>query len=320
MSKKIILFSGDPNSINSEIIYKSWKLLNNSLKKRIYILSNYALLKDQFKKLNYKVKIIKVKNIDEKSNNNDMKIINIDINFKNSFKIDKKNNSIFLNKDLNFFYNLSMSKNVAGRINCPINKNLLKKSNMGLTEFFASKCKVKKDTEVMLIRNNQISISPITTHIDLRNVAKKITKELIIKKIKTINFWFKKYQRKKPRICILGLNPHNAEFKKTSEEVRIITPAIKKLKKNGIRIDGPFAADTIFLNKYKDFDVIIGMFHDQIISPFKTLFKFDAINITLGLKYLRVSPDHGIASDIILKNKANPKSLIECIKFIKKFI
>ena len=159
----------------------------------------------------------------------------------------------------------------------------------------------------MLIRNNQISISPITTHIDLRNVAKKITKELIIKKIKTINFWFKKYQRKKPRICILGLNPHNAEFKKTSEEVRIITPAIKKLKKNGIRIDGPFAADTIFLNKYKDFDVIIGMFHDQIISPFKTLFKFDAINITLGLKYLRVSPDHGIASDIILKNKANPK-------------
>ena len=191
---------------------------------------------------------------------------------------------------------------------------------MGLTEFFASKCKVKKDTEVMLIRNNQISISPITTHIDLRNVAKKITKELIIKKIKTINFWFKKYQRKKPRICILGLNPHNAEFKKTSEEVRIITPAIKKLKKNGIRIDGPFAADTIFLNKYKDFDVIIGMFHDQIISPFKTLFKFDAINITLGLKYLRVSPDHGIASDIILKNKANPKSLIECIKFIKKFI
>ena len=118
----------------------------------------------------------------------------------------------------------------------------------------------------------------------------------------------------------MGLNPHNAEFKKTSEEVRIITPAIKKLKKNGIRIDGPFAADTIFLNKYKDFDVIIGMFHDQIISPFKTLFKFDAINITLGLKYLRVSPDHGIASDIILKNKANPKSLIECIKFIKKFI
>ena len=90
MSKKIILFSGDPNSINSEIIYKSWKLLNNSLKKRIYILSNYALLKDQFKKLNYKVKIIKVKNIDEKSNNNDMKIINIDINFKTLLKLIKK--------------------------------------------------------------------------------------------------------------------------------------------------------------------------------------------------------------------------------------
>ena len=69
----------------------------------------------------------------------------------------------------------------------------------------------------------------------------------------------------------------------------------------------------------KNFDVIIGMFHDQVLAPFKAIFKFDAINLTLGLKYLRVSPDHGIGSDLILKKKANPNSLIKCIKFINKY-
>ena len=78
-------------------------------------------------------------------------------------------------------------------------------------------------------------------------------------------------------------------------------------------------ADTVFIEKYKKYDVIVGMFHDQVLTPFKTLFKFDAINITLGLKYLRVSPDHGVALDLICKNKANPFSLINCIKFINKF-
>ena len=140
-----------------------------------------------------------------------------------------------------------------------------------------------------------------------------------MKKIKTLDTWFKKYERKKPMICLLGLNPHNAEFAKNSEETKIIIPVIKLLRKKGIKIEGPVSGDTVFINKYKRYDVIVGMFHDQVLIPFKTLFKFDAINITLGLKYLRVSPDHGVASDIICKNKANPFSLINCIKFVNKF-
>ena len=77
-------------------------------------------------------------------------------------------------------------------------------------------------------------------------------------------------------------------------------------------------SDTIFMQEYKNYDVIVGMFHDQVLTPFKALFKFDAINITLGLKYLRASPDHGIAVNLIGKNKANPKSLIKCIEFMNK--
>ena len=124
--------------------------------------------------------------------------------------------------------------------------------------------------------------------------------------------------KKKPNLAILGLNPHNGEMKKNSEEKKIILPAITKFKKKGIKINGPFVADTLFINDYKNYDIIIGMFHDQVLAPFKTLFKFDAINITLGLKYLRASPDHGTAINLIGKNKANPLSLINCINFVNK--
>ena len=103
-------------------------------------------------------------------------------------------------------------------------------------------------------------------------------------------------------MAVLGLNPHNAEYSRKSEEKLNIIPAIKLLRKQGIKIQGPLVADTVFIENYKKFNVIIGMYHDQVITPFKTLFKFDAVNITLGLKYFRISPDHGPAKDLI-KNK-----------------
>ena len=94
-------------------------------------------------------------------------------------------------------------------------------------------------------------------------------KNLIVKKLKKINSWFKEKLKKKPKIAILGLNPHNAELRKDSEEVKIILPAIKKLKKNGLNVKGPYVADTIFINEYKKFDVIVGMYHDQVLAPLK---------------------------------------------------
>ena len=112
------------------------------------------------------------------------------------------------------------------------------------------------------------------------------------------------------------MNPHNAELRNSSEEKKIIIPAIFKLKKMGVKIKGPIVADTIFINEYKKFDVIVGMYHDQVITPFKTLYKFNAVNITLGLNYLRISPDHGTAKDIICKKKANPLSLLKCINTV----
>ncbi len=317
--KKIILISGDPNSINTEILFKSWKKMSKSLKKRIYLISNYNLILDQSKKLNFSLNISKVKSINDEKNKFFLKILDVNLNYKNPFNVTFKESSKFVNKSLDLAHKLSLDKSVLGMINCPIDKKLLLKKNIGVTEFLSKKCNIKNNSEVMLIRNKRFAVSPVTTHINIKNVSKNLKSQIIINKILTIHKFYRKFFKKIPKIGILGLNPHNAEMQINSEEKKIIIPSIKILKKRGINLIGPLVSDTLFIEDFKKFDVIVGMYHDQVLTPFKTIFKFDAINITLGLKYLRVSPDHGVAKKLIFKNKANPKSLIECINFINKF-
>ena len=317
MKKKILIIGSDPNSINSEIIYKSWKSLKLKEKNQIYLISNYKLLLKQFEILKYPIKLIKVKDIDDEIETNRLKVINIDIKFKDPFNVSMNESSIFIKKSFDKAHKIALSGKVVGIINCPLNKKLLKK-NQGVTEYLAFKCEIRDNSEVMLIKNKNFAVSPITTHINIKNVVKKINKNLIIKKINTINNWYKKYLKIKPKIGVLGINPHNGEMRKNSEEIRIILPAIKKLKKNGLKVFGPLVADTVFINDYINYDVIVGMYHDQVLTPFKTIYKFDAINLTLGLKYLRLSPDHGVASNIIKKEMADKTSLLKCVEFLKK--
>ena len=321
MKNKIILICGDPNSINSEIIFKAWKKLDSKLRKSIYLIGNFSLLKEQFKKLKIKTKILKVKNIEEYESFECLKILEVKLKFKNPFKISYLNASNYIIKSLNLGHKLaSNKKNVKGLINCAIDKKLLKNSKKrGVTELLAAKNDIKDNSEVMMIHNRNLSVVPLTTHIKIKNISKNLSSKLIIKKIYTLNKNFKKIFNKKPKIGVLGLNPHNSELSSQSEEKLIIIPALSKLKNKGINIYGPLVSDTIFINNYRDFDVIVGMYHDQVLIPFKTLFHFNAINITLGLNYIRVSPDHGTAVDLIGKKKANPTSLLDCLKFINKF-
>ena len=171
---------------------------------------------------------------------------------------------------------------------------------------------------VMLIYNNKLSVSPLTTHIPLSKVSQKINKKLIISKIKRINYFYKNVIKKKPVFAITGLNPHCESFGIENKEKKEIIPAIRYLKKNKINIKGPYASDTIFLKEnIRKFDVIFGMYHDQVLAPMKTLYGFNAINITLGLPFLRISPDHGPNIQMLGKNKSDPSSLIESIRFLK---
>ena len=170
----------------------------------------------------------------------------------------------------------------------------------------------------MLIYNKKVSVSPLTTHIPLKNVHKNISKIKIIKHVKLLNTFYKSKLKSKPKIAITGLNPHCESNFFSSEEDRIIKPAIKYLKNKKFNVSGPFPADTIFLKKnIKNFDVIVGMYHDQVLTPIKSIFGFDAINITIGLPFIRISPDHGPNVNMFGKNSSDPKSIIEAIKFLE---
>jgi 4-hydroxythreonine-4-phosphate dehydrogenase len=171
----------------------------------------------------------------------------------------------------------------------------------------------------MLIYNKKLSVCPITTHIPIKMVSKMITKKKIFEKITLIDFFYKNHKKIKPKIAILGLNPHCESKDVFNEDQKIIKPAIKHLSKLGYEVSGPYPSDTIFLkNNRKQFNVIVGMYHDQVLAPLKTLYEYDAINITLGLPFIRISPDHGPNSKMIGKNISNPTSLINAITFLDK--
>ena len=318
MNKSIAIIAGEPNSISSEIIFKSWKLKNYFIHKPLFVIGSIKLLNFQKKKLKYKIKIKKINN---EFKINDLKgkelpVYDIKYNQKKSFEIISNKSNKYILKCFDVAIKLVKDKKILGFINCPVSKeHLFKNKYQGITEFLSKKTS-KIGKEVMLIYNNELSVSPVTTHIPLSQVSKKINQHKIVKKVKIINNFYKKIFNKKPNFAILGLNPHNYSSSKKSEEKEIINKAIKTLIKLKIKVKGPIPSDSSFMifKKYK-FDVIIGMYHDQVLTPFKALYNFKAINITLGLPYIRISPDHGVAENITGKGIANPRSLIESIKF-----
>ncbi len=313
---KFGIILGEPNSINSEILAKSIAFKKNTL-----VIGSYDLFKSQLKFLKIKRKIKKIENFEEfKNSKMTLNIFDVPVRYKNPFSINPADSSIYVKKCLITGHRLCVEKKINGIINCSINKkNLFKNRNLGVTEFLAKKNKIFS-SEVMLIYNKKLSVTPLTTHIKVKNISKLLKKKLIIKKIKTLNKYYFKYFNKKPRIAVLGLNPHNYELKKDSEEFKIIKPAIESLKKK-FKISGPYPADTIFFkDNLKKYDVIVGMYHDQVLAPFKALFGFDAVNLTMGLPYIRMSPDHGVAEDKKKLNISNPQSLNKCIELISKLI
>ena len=316
--KPIIIVPGEPNSIFFEIYFKSIK--KNKFRSPIILICSRDLLYLQMKKLkfNYEINLIDENKIEYKLKKNKINLINVNYNTKKAFeKISSKSN-IYIKNCFKLALKL-LNKGVTKKfINGPISKKyFLKKKYLGITEYLAKKTNSKKFT--MLIYNKNLSVSPITTHLPIKLVSKKIKKKEIIEKIILINNFYKKTLNLAPKIAVTGLNPHCESIHYHNEDLKIIKPSIDFLKKTGIKINGPFSADTIFLHSNrKNFNVIIGMYHDQVLTPIKTLYEYDAINITLGLPFIRITPDHGPNEKMMGKNLSNPLSLIKAIKFLDK--
>ena len=137
----------------------------------------------------------------------------------------------------------------------------------------------------MLIYNKNLAVNPLTTHIPVKYVSKLVKKQKIINNIIKIDNFYNLKLKKKSEIAVLGLNPH-CESNDLLVRKKEIIPAIKYLLKKKINVSGPYAADTFLEKNINKFDVVIGMYHDQVLTPVKTLFKFNAINITLGLPFI----------------------------------
>lgn len=201
-------------------------------------------------------------------------------------------------------------------VTAPINKEEMMKNGFahaGHTGYLEEKFGKKG---LMFLVTDDLKVAVSTHHIPIVQVAENISKEKIKKQIKILNqCLIEDFQIERPKVAVLGLNPHAGDGGAIgNEEIEIIEPAIRELFENGILAFGPFPADSFFQpNKYKNYDAVLAMYHDQGLAPFKTLAYEEGVNFTAGLPFIRTSPDHGVAYDIAGKNIADEQSFSEAI-------
>tara|TARA_B100000768_G_scaffold31487_1_gene29962 strand:- start:134 stop:1165 length:1032 start_codon:yes stop_codon:yes gene_type:complete len=320
--KKIVLISaGDPSSIASELTIKalqSGKIINDILP---IIVTDSSLIENHKNiiKDNWKINEIKDENnfLDYKKKS--FNIIPMKIGNKVKLGSPSVKNCDFIKSSIIKCIELENKTIASAIVTNPINKNIMYQAGFkyaGHTEFLATFSK-KNIQPVMMLVSEYLKTIPLTIHVPIIDVPNLITRELIVSTVKITSNYLKKYFGiDKPRIVITGLNPHSGENGEIGlEEQKIIIPCINDIKNNSsIILNGPLSADTIFSYQQRQtYDVAICMYHDQALIPIKTLDFNNAVNVTLGLDFIRTSPDHGTGFDIAGKDKANPGSLISAI-------
>lgn len=201
-------------------------------------------------------------------------------------------------------------------LTAPINKYNIQSDEFkfpGHTDYLAQEF---NESALMLMVHENLRVGLLTDHVPVNEVANHLNEALITKKVQIINHTLKKdFRIEKPKIAVLGLNPHagdNGVIGKEDEE--IIKPSLKKIYDSGTLVFGPFSADSFFgSSQYKQYDAVLAVYHDQGLIPFKTLSFGNGVNYTAGLSKIRTSPDHGTAFDIAGKNAANANSFREAL-------
>lgn len=204
----------------------------------------------------------------------------------------------------------------------PIAKNVLYRAGFrhpGHTEFLAELAASggRAPQPVMMLWSPALAVVPVTIHVSVREALAQLTTDLIVSTARIVVADMKaRFGLAAPRLAIAGLNPHAGEDGTLGmEDVEIVAPAVEILRRDGIAVRGPLPADTMFhAAARKTYDCAICMYHDQALIPIKTVAFEDAVNVTLGLPFIRTSPDHGTAFDIAGTGKANPSSLIAALR------
>ncbi|MCY4234338.1 MAG: 4-hydroxythreonine-4-phosphate dehydrogenase PdxA [Bacteroidetes bacterium] len=316
---RIAITLGDPNGIGPEVVLKS--LFDPLLKKRVepILVGSMKVLEIHAKILGRRLPPIVdgltgdlptfgVRIIDTLSQNYDVRV--------ELGKVTSKAGGMAM-KSVDEGIRLVMDKQVAGLVTAPISKLAIAKAGYnfpGHTDYIAEKTGVNQ--QVMMMVSDEMRISLMTDHIPIRQVSDQITINKLIAKLKQINrSLIRDFGILRPKIAVLGLNPHAGEGGVLGdEEKNAIIKAIQEAGNRGVIALGPFPADAFFGNKmYCGYDAIMAMYHDQGLIPFKTLSFGSGVNFTAGLPIVRTSPDHGTAFDIAGRNEANEGSMIQAI-------
>ena len=325
--KKILYSPGEPSGIGPDLIIQLCKsTFWTDIKIPILCLSDPKLLIQRAKDLGKKITLKEISAIEQLQKNKKNIIQVMHVSDCGNTKPGKlyKSNAQYVLDNLKFGIDEALKNKNLAIVTGPISKEniiSINKAFLGHTEYIQQR--TKSDKVLMLLASDQLKVALATTHIPLKKVANKISKELVISKATTLNQGLKqKFKIKNPNIKLLGLNPHSGEGGKIGkEEIDILIPAVKELRKKKINISYPISADTAFTKKnLKETDAFLGMYHDQVLPVIKALSFGSAINITLGVPITRTSVDHGVALDISGTGKSDPSSLKEAIKTAKKII
>ena len=236
----------------------------------------------------------------------------IDINFGN----EDLNTGAYAIKSLKSAAAALKNNNINVLVTAPINKSSIQSKDFnypGHTDFLN---KELEGESLMLMIRDSLRVGLLTDHVAVKDVSQSITKELVERKIKTIkDTLIEDFGIRKPKIAVLGINPHNGDHGVIgNEDDTLLRPALDEIYKNGTLVYGPYAADSFFgSGNYEKFDAIIASYHDQGLIPFKTLSFGKGVNYTAGLNKIRTSPDHGTAFDVAGKNIANNDSFKEAL-------
>jgi 4-hydroxythreonine-4-phosphate dehydrogenase len=316
--KKIAITMGDPGGVGPEIILKA--LCSSEVRNCCapVVVGDSIVIKEALNLLNLPIKLRTVNSPDE-SNQAIGSIEFIDLGIIKKFKRNKPTAEggyacmSYIKKAVE----LVIGKQVDAIVTAPISKEALKMAGSkwpGHTEMLADLTKTE-DYAMMLI-GESLRVILVTIHTALKNVPGLITRQKILKTIRLAKKACNMLGIKNPIIAVAGLNPHAGEAGIFGdEEIKKIIPAVKEAVKEGIPVSGPYPPDTVFHKAYKgDIDIVVCMYHDQGLIPLKMIAFDKGVNVTVGLPFVRTSPDHGTAYDIAWKGIANPSSMIEAIK------
>lgn len=310
---------GDSSGVGPEIVLKAYR--DGDIRNNFILIGDYEIIAYCNRLLKYNVPLKRITHLDEISKGF-LNVLDLSLLSEAQLRIGQvsRESGYAARRYVEHAVRLALKGSIQAMVTLPMNKEATRLSDpdfSGHTELIADICGQKNYT--MMLSSEKLTVTHVSTHVSMSEAIERVKKERVYDVIKLTYEALKSYIDE-PRIAVAGLNAHageNGSFGK--EDIMEIKPAVERARSEGLTVEGPIAPDTVFLKAYKkQFDAVVCMYHDQGHVPIKLLDFDGGVNVTLGLKVIRTSVDHGTAFDIAYKGTASTRSLIEAFKLAEK--